>query len=488
MNTKFVLPLFLLFFTLTTLGKTIIIKGQINGKLPQTLYYTAPVNGASGFDLYYTTKVDAAGNFEIKADINEVSFIDIHYNYVTAGHIIAVPGGQYNIIITAKDGKVASQITGTDAGLQKQYNILVPDYRVSLVHELGGEGSKIESPADFKDFFDSKLQADIKALNAVSPKNMPIDDWLTVIHEREYFYATAMSLSIYFKHSNVKYHAGPPVPAAFNALWKDIYLKAAPNKAHVQKLPLGYWFLMGYEFFKQNEAVGFDIKKIIDNNDLNAEQRRKERLLYIPLQNAEYYLAVIQHNNVFEGQLEKYALEGYLDFKEFYPNSSYINYLEPEMAPLISFFATDGALPQGAAYVQNYESINTLDELIKKFSGKKLYFDVWATWCGSCREEFKYKDELYKLLMANDVTIIYVSVDNDKRDEGWKKMIGHYGLLGYHIRANAALDSSVSYAFSGGEGISLPWYFLVNTKGEIAVKYAAPPSELTKLEADIKKL
>jgi thiol-disulfide isomerase/thioredoxin len=472
----------------TAIAKPVIIKGKIIGKLPEKLLYTAPVNGASGFDLYYTTKVDAAGNFEIKADINEVSFIDIHYNYLTAGHIIAVPGGQYSVIITEKDGKVASQITGTDAGLQKQYNILVPDFRVSLAHELGGEGSKIESPDDFKAFFDSKLQADIKALNAVSPKNMPIDDWLTVIHEREYFYATAMSLGIYFKHSNVKYHGGLPVPAAFDALWKDVYLKAAPDKALVQKLPLGYWFLMGYEFFKQNEAVGFDIKKIIDNNDLNTEQKRKKRLLYIPAQNAEYYLAVIQHNNVFEGQMEKYALDGYIDFKKTYPASSYTKYLEPEMAPLTAFFAQSGNLPQGAAYVDNYVNINSLEELIKKFPGKKLYIDVWATWCGPCRDEFKYKDALYKLLAANNITVVYISIDQDTRDEGWRKMIGHYGLQGYHIRTNKALASSVSHHFSGTESISIPWYILIGSKGEIAVKYAAPPSEMGKLEKEISKL
>jgi thiol-disulfide isomerase/thioredoxin len=476
---------FIIFVTaFTAIAKPVTIKGKINGKLPETLRYTAPVNGASGFDIYYTAKVDAKGNFEIIADIDEVSFIDIFYNYLWAGNIVAAPGGQYTLTITENEGKVTNAITGTDDALQKRYAGVLPLYRITLMYNLAKEAAKIESPVEFEAFFDSKYNADISAIHTASPPGY----LRPLLYERQYFYATAMSMAIFLKHSHVRYNGGAPVAESFNILWKGLYDKVTPDNEYINKLPVGYWYLMGYEYFKTYEEVGFDVKKIIDNTELSHEEIRKKHLRYIPAQNAEYYLAVSQHQNVYEGQMEKYALESYLDFKKAYPNSSYTKFLEPEMAPLVAFYSQSGALPQGSAFVDEYANINSLEELIKKFPGKKLYIDVWATWCGPCRDEFKYKDELYKLLAANNITVVYISIDRDARDEGWKKMISHYGLQGYHIRANKALDSSVSHHFSGTESISIPWYILIGSKGEIAVRYAAPPSDLDKLKKEINTL
>ncbi|WP_162926871.1 TlpA family protein disulfide reductase [Flavobacterium psychrotrophum] len=332
------------------------------------------------------------------------------------------------------------------------------------------------------------MKADIVELKAAKPKNLSESDFETLVREREYFYATSMGIALYSKYVNAQYDITSSVPETFNTLWKELFDKNPADKAFIKKLPFSYWFLIQYEFFNTYQAAGFDGKKIAVNDTETTEQRRNRRLLYIPAQKAEYYLALVQHYNVNEGRLEKYALDDYYEFKKYYPKSTYTKYLEPEMQPLISFFARNEALPNGASYVNGYEKINSLEEMFKKTSGKKLYVDVWATWCHSCREEFKYKDDLYKLLAKNDIAVLYISVDDESRNEGWKKMIGHYGLIGYHIRVNKTLYKNLSNTFSDSGGLALPWYFLVNDKGEMAVKYAAAPSDLKALEADIKKL
>lgn len=488
MKSKLTLLLLCCLSVFTTLAKDVVIKGKINGKLPEVLRYSAPVNGVLGFDFYYSATVDAQGNFEIKTDVNEISFIDVFYDYSNAGNLVVTPGGQYNITLTEKDGKITHEITGTNAPFTKLYDTLVPGYRVALIHDLGKEGSKIESPDELKAFFGDKLKADLAALKTSKPKSLSEGDFEMIVREREYFYANSLSLALYSKYIMAKYDQTSAVPNAFNAVWKEVFLKHPADKAFIRKLPLGYWFLTSYDFFNTYQAVEFDGKKIPEDENLTEEQKRKRRLLYIPSENAEYYLALAQHFNVNEGRLEKYALDSYYEFKKYYPKSTYTKYLEPEMQPLISFFDRSDALPAGASYIEGYDTVNSLEELLKKIPGKKLYVDVWATWCHSCRDEFKHKDELYKLLAKDDVTVLYISVDKDSHNEGWKKMIGYYGLKGYHIRVNKTLYKNLSNTFSNGEGLALPWYFLVNTKGEIAVKYAAPPSELSKLESDIKKL
>jgi thiol-disulfide isomerase/thioredoxin len=469
-------------------AKPITIKGKINGKLPEVLRYSAPVNGVSGFDIYYSATVDAQGNFEIKTDVNEISFIDVFYNYIHAGNLVVTPGGQYNIILNENDGKITHEITGTNAAFTKLYDTLVPGYRVDLIHNMGRKASEIESPDELKVFFDTKLKADLTALKAARPKTLSESDFEIVVHEREYFYANALSLALYSKYTSAKYDRTDAVPDAFNAVWKEVFTKYPADKAYIRKLPLGYWFLTSYEFFNTYQAAGFDGKKIPDNQNKTTEQRLNGRLLYIPAQNAEYYLALVQHFNVNEGRLEKFALDDYYAFKKHYPKSTYTKYLETEMQPLISFFNRNEALPNGASYVEGYEKVNSLEELLKKIPAKKLYVDVWATWCHACRDEFKYKEALYKLLAKDDIAVLYISVDKDSHDEGWKKMIGHYGLKGYHIRVNKTLYKNLSDAFSNGGGLALPWYFLVNNKGKIAVKYAAPPSDLEKLKQQLSEL
>jgi alkylated DNA nucleotide flippase Atl1 len=47
---------------------------------------------------------------------------------------------------------------------------------------------------------------------------------------------------------------------------------------------------------------------------------------------------------------------------------------------------------------------------------------------------------------------------------------------------------AMHYFFSDDGNIAIPWYILVNANGTIAQKYAAPPSEMDKLEEEIKKL
>lgn len=49
------------------------------------------------------------------------------------------------------------------------------------------------------------------------------------------------------------------------------------------------------------------------------------------------------------------------------------------------------------------------------YKGKVVYVDYWASWCGPCRASFPFMNELQKEF-ANDVVVIGISVDSDKKD------------------------------------------------------------------------
>ncbi|RZK13500.1 MAG: redoxin domain-containing protein, partial [Flavobacterium sp.] len=60
-----------------------------------------------------------------------------------------------------------------------------------------------------------------------------------------------------------------------------------------------------------------------------------------------------------------------------------------------------------------------LSELLKSYKSKAVYFDLWASWCGPCREDIKVSSEVKAFLAAQNVSVVYLSID--KNESAWKK-------------------------------------------------------------------
>ena len=481
MKSKLLLLLFC-FTAFSTIAKPVIIKGKINGKHPKDLYYTAPVNGSLGFNLYYTAKVDAKGNFEIKADLTETTFIDIYYNYQPAGALIVAPGSSYSIVINEADGKVNHVIKGPNAEAQKWYTGVINDHRESVFINLGMKLAKLETPSAITEETKTLESTDVAAITKLyESKAISKQLYTILLTERSYLYAASVGYAILVKHIYAERDPANPDMSEFDSLWKTNYTSHSPADPLVSKSPWGTYFLDGYKNYKLYESIGFDGKLINQLGELEIMKRNKT---FLTEPNAEYYSAVNLFFSTFGDKKDKIVLSQLAYFKEQYPKSGYTKYLQPRIDVVADFYKNNANLPEGATYVEDYANINTFDDLLKKFPGKKLYFDVWATWCSPCRAEFKYKDELYKLLKANNIEVVYISLDRDDKEETWKKMISHYGLVGYHVRASRALDEDLNEKLNL-KGI--PRYILTNN-GNITAQYAPPPSEMDKLEKEISKL
>ena len=136
--------------------------------------------------------------------------------------------------------------------------------------------------------------------------------------------------------------------------------------------------------------------------------------------------------------------------------------------------------------MKNYEQMDYLNEAIKSFKGKALYIDVWATWCGPCKEEFEHKAKLLELLESKGYEILYISIDDDKRNKQWQEMIKFYNLEGSHIRANEKLSKDLHSIYDNKEGaILIPWYMIIDKNGDILKLHAHRPSELVELEKEL---
>ncbi len=122
---------------------------------------------------------------------------------------------------------------------------------------------------------------------------------------------------------------------------------------------------------------------------------------------------------------------------------------------------------------------------LSDLKGKVIYIDVWATWCSPCIQEFPYSRKLQQQFEGNEqVVFLYVSVDKDKDQEKWKKMLADKQLKGTHILDPREGDSSIwkAYLISG-----IPRYILIDQAGNIADAEASRPSS-GKVKGEIEEL
>jgi thiol-disulfide isomerase/thioredoxin len=195
----------------------------------------------------------------------------------------------------------------------------------------------------------------------------------------------------------------------------------------------------------------------------------------------EYMLANFLCNQMLQSKYQLVLTEMYQQFKGNYPKSTYISYLSPMYDKIVKYHElVKKDFTQEQKLMANYSQINSLDELAAQFKGKTVFVDIWATWCGPCKVEFEYGEELEKFLKSKHAEIIYISIDKDSADQQWKEMIKFYNLRGNHIRTNAALGKDLINKLSGGKSYPIPRYLILKD-GKLVVPDALRPSDKSKL-------
>lgn len=173
---------------------------------------------------------------------------------------------------------------------------------------------------------------------------------------------------------------------------------------------------------------------------------------------------------------EKELIPLYEEFKQTYPNSPYLSAMKGYYEEICAFHAPK-KLSDEIQFMTDTEGISTMDDLLSRFAGKKLYVDVWATWCGPCKDEFANEKSLHELLESNGYEMLYLSVDEDDADVQWRDMVAYYQLRGYHIRAGEALINDLKRLYGANGAMAIPWNMIVDTRGNIVQLHAPRPSD-----------
>jgi len=119
------------------------------------------------------------------------------------------------------------------------------------------------------------------------------------------------------------------------------------------------------------------------------------------------------------------------------------------------------------------------DQFGKKVSlsdlkGKYVYIDVWATWCGPCKQEIPYLKEMDEAFKGKNIAFVSVSIDKMEHKDKWLKMIEEEDLRGIQLLADNDWNSEFVSAYNI-QGI--PRFILIDQEGNIVNSNAPRPSD-----------
>lgn len=122
------------------------------------------------------------------------------------------------------------------------------------------------------------------------------------------------------------------------------------------------------------------------------------------------------------------------------------------------------AAKSSAEYVPVTEADKRFDNLVKKYRGKLVYVDFWATWCGPCRDGIeKIKPLKAELADNKDIVFLYIS-NHTSPEKDYQKMIP--GIAGEHVKLS---QDEWNYLVQKFNIFGIPHYALIDRKGRVVM-------------------
>lgn len=122
----------------------------------------------------------------------------------------------------------------------------------------------------------------------------------------------------------------------------------------------------------------------------------------------------------------------------------------------------------------SYENHKGGKSKLSDFKGKYVYIDNWATWCGPCRQQIPFLQQLEEQYKGKNIEFVSISIDEMKNHDKWKKFVTDQQLGGVQLMADKDWNSDFIRSFNI---MSIPRFILIGPDGKVIDADAKRPSD-----------
>lgn len=119
----------------------------------------------------------------------------------------------------------------------------------------------------------------------------------------------------------------------------------------------------------------------------------------------------------------------------------------------------------------NYENYKGGTTSLDDLRGKYVYIDLWATWCGPCKAEIPFLQNVEKAYHNKNIAFVSISLDRENAYQKWRDMVKQKEMSGIQLYAKGDQKFARDYNVS-----SIPRFILIDPKGNVIDANAPRPS------------
>ncbi|MEM6262271.1 MAG: TlpA disulfide reductase family protein [Bacteroidota bacterium] len=324
---------------------------------------------------------------------------------------------------------------------------------------------------DYLAYADSVRESDLTKANQFIDTKQPgsiMQTWIRQVAEENYFYFMSRYPVFWERKNELKAN----LPERFYTF----HLEFLQDKWTITDWMNGDFWRNYTNYFGYREVTGLIFSR---NKGKGIPFPKLDSLVYQRWDSLDHI-----PDYVAQMHLSRYAI-GRLQMMDLSPIEAYNGYLEKRLGnspfwPRIqqeadktrSALEAVSPLPAPTFFsLTGVSGESIMDSIVAQHPDKVICLDVWATWCGPCRQQMPYSHKLHQTLQDSAIAFVYVCMQSDSAQ--YLPIIEHHQLSGSHY----FLDSLQGETFAKNCQLrGFPQYLILNKRGEIVNYHAPSPS------------